>query len=501
MAASDKPNLILPLASTYNPRGVASFTTTLTNAVDQRKINSMYDLAKNPVTGKLTPYLVKRPGVTLNAASFGTSGQNGTLVALPPGVATDIDTNPWVFSQSGNDVRASSSATTTVIATAAGFWAAFVDHTAISGTDNLVVQLRSSSTVAQRVFYSTAIATFTEISAAAFTGLIHRGKMEHLDGYALILTDLNRIHSSDVNSLSAWGANNYLAKTILQDAAVGLAKLGEQIIAFGQETAEMYVNNGNPGITPLTKISGPQQRIGLITATGTTIARKGHYYATLGGRIYFVGHEAGGSVAAGVWAYDGQKFEKVSTSFIDRILSGIAQGYFAVSLVGFAGKSGIAITIDRLDTATQRWLMFFPEVNEWFEWTSTVFCPVNSGQWFLGAGNNQHRVYSFANTNSWQDDTTEVTLTHQFTLPGADNERKVMTWAGVRSDTAAAASSLGVSFSDDGDDTTYSTARNIDLSLANKRITRCGSYRNRSVRLTHSANLECRLEAFLARIE
>ena len=91
-------------------------------------------------------------------------------------------------------------------------------------------------------------------------------------------------------------------------------------------------------------------------------------------------------------------------------------------------------------------------------------------------------------------------MTHQFKLPGADNARNFMSWAGVRADTAASASNLGVAFSDD-DYATFSTARNIDLSSANKRISACGSYINRAVRLTHSANLACRLEAFLARID
>jgi hypothetical protein len=59
----DKPNLELPLAASYNSRGVAGFTNTVTNSLDQRKVNAVYELYKNPLTGKDTLYVVKRPGV------------------------------------------------------------------------------------------------------------------------------------------------------------------------------------------------------------------------------------------------------------------------------------------------------------------------------------------------------------------------------------------------------------------------------------------------------
>jgi hypothetical protein len=124
-----------------------------------------------------------------------------------------------VFSTSGNDCRASDASTTTVIVTAAGYAPAYVDKTAISGVDTLVVQLRNASGT-QTAWYSSAIGTFTQINDSDFTSLAHQGKIEHLDGYAFIATR-NRIYSSDINSLSSWNAASYIDRQSKQDIGTG----------------------------------------------------------------------------------------------------------------------------------------------------------------------------------------------------------------------------------------------------------------------------------------
>src|SRR3990167_5049680 len=71
----NKPSLGLPLGASYNARGIAGFTNTITNAIDQRKINSIYEPVKNATTGGVTLYLAKRPGVADVGSTYGTTGQ------------------------------------------------------------------------------------------------------------------------------------------------------------------------------------------------------------------------------------------------------------------------------------------------------------------------------------------------------------------------------------------------------------------------------------------
>ena len=490
------PNLRLALAASYNERGILGFTNTVTNAIDQRKINSIYQPIVNAVTGGTTLYLAKRPGVDDSGQTYGATGQVGYLVHHAPAVYGS-GTNVWLFSTSGNDQRASSTATTTVIAAIAGTNPAYVDRVAISNADTVVVQLRTGATGVQRVFYSTAIATWTEITDTDFTGLSHRGKMEFMDGFAFMADNTAKsVYNSDLNSLSAWSADSYIAKQIVQDEVQGLARLNRQIICFGSETAEVFFNAGNDVASPLGRAPEKFARIGL---DSQIVAGYTHYYATLGGRIYFVGRDAS-AISLGAYAYDGERFEKVSSPAIDAILSEHSGSNYSVNKVVFSGQEGIAFALDATTAATQRWLVFFPAWKDWFEWQSTVFTPVNNGEWFLGTGTNQHTLKRLSRaTSNWQDDGTNFTWTHQFKLPSKGNDRKFMSMFGVIGDTARSASSLNVQFSDD-DWQTLTTARVIDMTTPDKAIYRCGSYMGRGVRLTHTANLDVRLEAVVARV-
>lgn len=495
----DTPNLVIPLASSYNERGIAGFANTFTGGIDQRKINSFYEPIKNAVTGVATLELVNRPGVTKSASTHGTSGQVAYLIIGAAG-QSGISALPWVISKASNDIRASSSAATTVIVNSATHIPAYVDKTLISGTEYVVLQTQVDQNTAQRAFYSSAIASWTEITDSDFTGLVHAGKMEFMDGWAFILDNMNRVSNSDINSLGSWTAGNFITKQIKQDYPRGLAKLGQRIIAFGDETMEVFVNGGNPSGSPLQVVKDAFQRYGLI---GTYVGNPGvtNYYATLGARMYFIGRQAGGSYSVGLFAYNGSTVEKVSTPNIDKILASLPNyNAYSVVSVGFNGKEAIAIAIDAQSATTQRWLMFFPEWNDWFEWNSTVFMPMNASEFFLGVGTNQHKVYFFNNTDNWQDDGTDYVMTHQFKLPKKDTARAFMSMCGVKGDTARVASTLNVEFSDD-DWQTFQSARAIDMTKIKKQLTRCGSYFDRGVRLTHTGNSECRIESFFARVE
>jgi hypothetical protein len=65
-----------------------------------------------------------------------------------------------------------------------------------------------------------------------------------------------------------------------------------------------------------------------------------------------------------------------------------------------ANRSAVAIALTNATDTTQRWLMYFPSWNEWFEWDSTVFSPSNGGLYFIGvqggSGSQANKVYYFA---------------------------------------------------------------------------------------------------------
>jgi len=508
----DKPNVTIPLAMSYNTRGfAAAAANAMTNAIDQRKINCVYEPIANQATGKKTLYLAKRPGLSKLSSDFGLSASDKAWLV------TDFklpSTGPfvWIFFTNGTTQSASNGSSHPTIVTAS-LQPIYVTKTSLSGLGYVVVQYVNSSGV-QRVFFAAMsdITTWTEITDSDFSASTAVGMMAHRDGFAHILGTDNKIRSSDLNSLSAWSATSFISRAVVEDQACGLIQHDRITLAFGAETVEGFQNAGNTTGSPLSRngitarigLGGPHVSSGAGYATGTR-----HYSAALGSRTYFIGAEAGRDYEASLYAFNGQTFENVSTPAIRKILSaGPTAGTepYHVSAFSFYGQDAIGIALDVPTATTQRWLVFNPSWNEWFEWQSTEVQPVCSGGYFIGAhnGNGPRKLHRFQNdgTEKWVDGaSTAYTMTAQFKLPKGDNARQRMPWCGVVGDSASSASSVvGVSFSDD-DYPTFSTARDIDMSQRKKHIYRCGSYRDRAVRLTHSHASACRLEKFIARIE
>jgi hypothetical protein len=383
--------------------------------VDQSKVNMIYIALSNPATGKSTLYLAKRPGYTINGSTYGTATSQ-YLVTAAGAVAGGF----WVIDRNAGDTatRASDSSGTTTIATDA-YYPHFIDHTLISGVDTVVLQTFASAT-AMKVWYASARNSWTQITDGDFTALTPTGKMEHLDGFAFQMTSDNKIYNSDLNSLANWTATNYLQKQIQQDSASGLAKFKNQILAFGAQSMEVFYNAGNATASPLKNIPQLAEGIGLGVSTPsafTTGSR--HYYATLGKRIYFVGRRAAGALGAtptgvSVFSFDGSRFEKVSTPAVDKILQGL--GVYHISTVSVSGQTAIAFSMGIPASTTQRALMFFPEWNDWAEWTSIYAQFANDGTRFLGVNTSRKQSY-FAATDTWQDNAVDFDSIIQFEIP------------------------------------------------------------------------------------
>lgn len=78
-----------------------------------------------------------------------------------------------------------------------------------------------------------------------------RGGFVVIDGIANIMTLDGRIYSSDINSISSWGASNYLNANIKPDEGRFLLRNGNEIMAFGSESIQFFYNSGNASGSPL----------------------------------------------------------------------------------------------------------------------------------------------------------------------------------------------------------------------------------------------------------
>lgn len=487
----DQPNLVMPLIATQNERGIAGFTN---RAADQLKVNALHEIGTN-ITGESTVYTINRPGIRKTGFSWANTGSDRAyLMGKAPG-ATGAADSGWIFTKDGNDVDVANLTIGQTIVTASGYVPVYFDVTRISNVETGVVQLRNASSV-QRVFFASNIASWTEITDADFTGLSIVGKAVHKWGFMFALASNDRLANSNINSLSGWTAGNYITKQIRQDVSFGLAEYGELVLAFGAETMEPFRNAGKENGSPLESVASGFHKVGM--GVHNFPADASNYYARLGDFMYFVGFAAGiNASTVGFYAYNGERMEKVSSQFIDKILS--EQDVMSVSAVVFSNVSAIAISFHATDSALPEWLMFFPDNKEWFIWTSAVFHPINNGFFFLPVTTRPRDALVFDATDSdWFDDGETVTFRHQFKMPSNGNQRKTMGFCSVVGDTTASAHALNVSFSEDG--TTYGTARSIDMSSKEKMLRRCGTYRQRYVKLTSAVNQGLRLEKFIARV-
>src|SRR3990167_3931399 len=500
----DKPNVVLALAHSYNERGVQGYTHAVTNGEDQRKVNCFYEPVKNNMTGKGTLTLSKRPGVAIHTSTIGVATQ--VPYAICRNLNVGIDLPPVLFStiNGGGDITGSyiGGGPTTIASSTGGHvprFAQIVQRFSAGGVgeENFLLQTELVE-YTQKFFFSSNPSSWTQITDVDFpTGVA--GRIEQLDGYLFALSSASLIYNSDLNSLSAWTANSYKAKEITIDKPVGLAKQGNQLLAFGDTSVEVFYNAGGTTGSPLGRLAHLATRIGLVNTTVPGLTNGLDYYCTIGKRIYFVGREAGALNNVGLFAYEGSGFIRVSPWYIDKILSENQATIFSVNAIGIFGQTAVSICFTVNSDVTQRWLMFFPEWKEWFEWNSTVFSPVNSGRWFVGVSS-KNRMYRFTNVDNWQDDGTSYQWLTQFRLPSNGGSRNRMTMYGLDADTDTSANSVTVDVSDD-DCQSFYTLGSLDLTRDRKMGFRGGSFRKRHVRLSATDARPKRVYQFLARVD
>jgi len=520
MNKTDVPNVRLPLAASYNTRGQNGISTAVTRTTDQRKINSMYQMINNAATGAASLKLVKRPGTVYNTSTFGLATQYVQLGTQ------DASQNPVLFTTAASViptdviVKGAGGATSTLIV-GSNYLPRYCDRAFITGTETMIVQLVYTDTVRHRIFFGTAAGgPWTEITDANFVTFLNRGKMEFMDGWAFIMTSDNKVINLDLNSLTVMtNTNQFYRKQIEQDVPQGLAKLGNQLLAFGLETMEVFVNGGVATGSPLTPVKQLAQRVGL-PSTGYLNgfgSFSTHYYCVIGKKLYFVGSVAAdtGVASTAFYVYDGSEVSKVSPPNIDAFLNG--QTTYSVSRVNIMGRAAVAIGLSNWQAASAYWLMYFPDVNEWFEWTSSVFQPTNNDAYFLGIGNtaSANKLQSFSALdygsepyNVWNDGATfgvqgsgtAFQWAHQFKLPADGNERKQHKWAALVGDTARAAQAIDLSVSDD-DYQTWTSLGTIDMTSDKKALYRLGGFNQRAIRLSYTGSLGVDLTQFLSRIE
>src|SRR5262245_20088595 len=252
-----------PLVGSITTRE-AGLATSEFGSTDQIFINCFPEVVKNPITGAPTVVLNKRLGfqelvASVQASATGSYGAvvwTGKADATSPVILSYVKstgTSVMFFNQStqiGSDVGSTNRCS-------------YMDETVISGTANLTATLRDSGTSALEAWFFPEGGSWTQITDGDFPsgiGVEHA----HMDGSMFVMSKTTgRIHNSDLNSLSAWTAGNFIQASPTGEPGVGCVRYGKYIVGFSKTSLGFFYNAGNSTGSVLSRVQGADIRIGM----------------------------------------------------------------------------------------------------------------------------------------------------------------------------------------------------------------------------------------------
>ena len=361
--------------------------------------------------------------------------------------------------------------------------------TAISGT-TLTISNAATATAAGQTITRTSAAFVTD---ADFPLSTVTGKPVYMDGYWFVLTNDGKLYNSDLNDITTWTATGYIFINNTQEQFLGLERVGNQIVAFGQKGFYYFYNLGNATGSPLARAEGGIIEYG--TDTSTSVCVLGHV-------IYFVGRQgssmSGTPIApgAGIFKIENGRAEKLSDNLPD-----VLNYVYAIHAIQYQGKILIFLT----DTSSDSYaIVYDSDINIWSKWSWNA----SAGQGFIGengnylcmAGAKRSLVVLFSadysGTNNTRDFNT-YTIDWSVVTSKLDfdtSKRKRFHRLTLVGDKEASTCNVTVTWSDD-DYTNFTSARTIDMSSTQNYLQQCGSARRRAIKLATSNLINHRFEA------
>ena len=448
--------------------------TTQASDKDARYVNCFPHTVSDPITGKKRIFTVKRPG--FGTQSTPASGEQGYAILVWTGNSNAIISG---FGATNSTIYNGTTSLGAITGRVTG-----ITETDINGTATLAITSTDNTG-----WYVSGGGAVTEITDADWPGDTETitGTFAHLDGFAFIMTTRGRLWASDVNSITAWTANNFGAVNTYPDQGVAAIRRGTYVMAFGTESLEFWYNAGLSPF-PLARAAAMTVKVGAVSADA--IAR-------IADTIFWAGSTPEGGLS--VFQYDGN-LSRISTPEIDSALLLAGASNISLTTIRFYGLSFVPVRAGPLT------YVYCVEEKMWHEWSSTTplwhKCAAQSAggtmvNYAVSRTSTSGRVF-LMNQASLVFTDNAAAYTARIQLPIMDlGTRKMKFWHDLElvgdEETSASAITLSYSDTDFQDYTTVSP--NGDLSDSRVRWTRLGSSRRRGWVLTHAANTPMRLEA------
>ena len=357
------PTVRIPLVGTYNQRGLDG-DAALAALEDQRFLNCTFEVVTNPVTGKSTVTVNKRPGWSTD--SLVDSGQASTGLIQPQSFNAILsafrETNSIIYfgTTSVGTITGRALHFTETLISAVGCIAikssdgtgwyymdgAKDDLTYVGDTHNgtaiidsldnttgvyvgqawsgtgvgasarvlsvdsatqITLNVNSTADGTDITFTKTPIAKIIDADFA--TSTTFQSAFAALDGYLFYATDNGYVNNSDLNSVSAYTANARIADQQFPDPTIAVAVQKNYIVSFGINSNAKFQNAGFSSGSPLQVLKQQVERIGVLDQRSIDY---------LEDDIYYVSSPSSGDV--GAYRMRGLQSTRISTSIVDKIL-------------------------------------------------------------------------------------------------------------------------------------------------------------------------------------
>ena len=483
------PVFPLPLVGQPNQRG---FSITDITAQDQLYRGVIFQAVPNPLTKSADVYVQKRLGL-YRAKAPEPSASVASACFNSPSFAGSF------FSAF---TSASSGTASQIYQVTTGLGAVSADHVVFhinetvlsSGTTNFLFTAQNVASSSQG-WYSAGggAGSLTQITDAQFPSDVV-GQPQEMGGYVFWMTRSGRVYNSDLDSVTSYTAAAYFPCDSITDDGVGLARLGDQLFSFGNNSIEILVNAGNPAPgSPLKRIktisigassSGIGFGRALITASRDRLAWLDSGFLNL-------------------YVYSGGTIDKIPTSGVFGTISTSA-GIRSISFITIFAQDFIHISRQVSGSYLTMNLFYSLDTGMWCDPNFATGCMIfdeacyndrATGIVGVSSTNTNGDVYAIDPTNAtWQDDDpggggtnfSVVLQTSRFDL--GTNKRKFIKSLALVADRQTSGT-VQLEYTDDDYGSWVVHPDTFDLTNLSKKVFRLGSHKNgRAYRLTYTGN-------------
>lgn len=327
---------------------------------------------------------------------------------------------------------------------------------------------------------------------ADFTGNLQPDAVPFYKGWAFLDDTLYvsapfaNIWGSDVNDVLTWPADNVIVARIEPTQGVALAKQLVHVIAFKEDSTEVFYDAGNATGSPLARIPGSKVNWGCASADSIR---------EMDGALYWVSTNR--SASRQVMKMDNLKAEKISTPAIERLLGDADLTNVYSWTLKLEGHSWYAITMVNNNLT----LVYDQSTGLWAQWTDKDgnYLPIVDSTFKNSTAQTllQHATDGYLYTvssNNFVDSDGSITL--DIYTPNYDaGTARDKTLRAMYFDTSQYDGSILQVRRSDNDYQTWSQFKEVRLDQPKPFLTDEGVFKRRAYHLRHTSATRFRIKA------